>query len=220
MTIHSGILSHAICHLCCGDTSRIPEFFRAICHLATHHDALVSTIGLFVKKVLRVIQKPRRQELTTTDKRRGMFRLRAMCKNMRLAAAAAAGSGFSLSIIHMQHRSIEAAAAAGPAKIFLCLDVDETVTGSPEALSLFNKVWCRFFQPNESVLVYNTARPLGPGDTGDGFVGTYVLRGPRRSLFRFTWQQRKCDFHSFSRHNKLTHIIPIQNSSRRVNILS
>jgi len=83
-----------------------------------------------------------------------------------ISATATVGTFSALAM----HSNVASTAQGYPAAVFLCLDVDETVTGSAEALKVFNKVWCRYFCSNESVLVYNTARPLGPGKTGDGFV--------------------------------------------------
>lgn len=63
--------------------------------------------------------------------------------------------------------------SASSRAVLLLSDVDDTLIGNASALKQFNKVWCRYCASKEgkgSLLVYNTARPLGPGSTGDGFI--------------------------------------------------
>ena len=54
--------------------------------------------------------------------------------------------------------------------LLLLADVDNTLTGDPPALELFNRFWETVHVPLGSWLCYNTARPCGPGNTESGYV--------------------------------------------------
>lgn len=82
------------------------------------------------------------------------------------AAAAMTSGGMILSIRRSMCKE-----ASKP--LLLITDVDDTLIGSSTSLKQFNKEWCKFSESEKgkgSFLAYNTARPLGPGHTGDGFI--------------------------------------------------
>ena len=89
----------------------------------------------------------------------------------RLVAMAAATIGVGYCTI--RQRSMCSAKEVVSKPLLLITDVDETLIGDAASLKRFNKEWCKFAESEKgkgSYLAYNTARPLGPGHTGDGFI--------------------------------------------------
>eukprot|EP00041_Stephanoeca_diplocostata_P004316 m.43041 g.43041 ORF g.43041 m.43041 type:complete len:418 (-) comp15044_c0_seq6:9-1262(-) len=56
-----------------------------------------------------------------------------------------------------------------PESILLLSDIDGTLTGAKQGLEEFNSHWLKDEAPQGSYLVYNTARPRGPGPTKSGY---------------------------------------------------